>query len=138
MSIGHNIGFYSVKIISIFIISILYFITGSILSLVLDETIPTTEVRNESTLLLLTEVSIIFGIVGVVFYLNRILIKKMPFFLDGYFGFNYSLLHDAASGMIVGYILYAYQDKLIFKLKELRTRYTAIQNDIVQFVRKYI
>ena len=138
MSIGHNIGFYSVKIISIFIVSILYFITGSILSLVLDETVPKTDVHTESTLLLLTEVSLIFGIVGVVFYLNRILIKKMPFFLDGYFGFNYSLLHDAASGMIVGYILYAYQDKLISKLKELRIRYTAIQNDIVQFVRNYI
>ena len=133
MSIGHNIGFYSIKIISIFIVSVLYFITGSIFSLILDEAIPVTDVEKESTLMLLLEVSVVFGFIGVVFYLNRMMIKKMPFFLNGYFGFNYSLVHDAASGMIVGYILYAYQDKLIVKLKELRSRYMKIQEDILQF-----
>jgi hypothetical protein len=106
--------------------------------LILDETVPVTNVEKESTILLFTEASLIFGVIGVVFYLNRILIMKMPFFLDGYFGFNYSFLHDAASGMIVGYILYAYQDKLIAKLKELRSRYDAIQQDIIQFVRNYV
>lgn len=135
MSIGHNIGFYSIKIISIFIVSILYFITGSIFSLVMDEAIPVTDVTHESTMMLLMEVSVVFGFIGVVFYLNRMLIKKMPFFLNGYFGFNYSMVHDAASGMIVGYILYAYQDKLILKLKELRTRYMNIQDDVIQFAR---
>ena len=51
---------------------------------------------------------------------------KLPFFLDGYFGFRYSLLHDAASEMIVGYIL---------KLKELRVRYTDIHDRASQSIR---
>lgn len=135
MSINRTIGFYSVKVISLFIISILYFISGSIFSLVLDEVVPANDPVQQSTIMLLTEVSIIFGVIGVVFYMNRMLIKKMPFFLDGYFGFQYSLLHDAASGMIVGYILYAYQDKLITKLKELRVRYTDLYERASQSIR---
>lgn len=135
MSIDRTIGFYSIKVVSLFIVSILYFITGSIFSLLLDEAVPDNDPVQQSTIMLLTEVSIIFGVIGVVFYMNRMLIKKMPFFLDGYFGFQYSLLHDAASGMIVGYILYAYQDKLISKLKELRVRYTDIYERTSQSIR---
>lgn len=135
MSIDRTVGFYSIKVVSLFIVSILYFITGSIFSLLLDEAVPDNDPVQQSTIMLLTEVSIIFGVIGVVFYMNRMLIKKMPFFLDGYFGFQYSLLHDAASGMIVGYILYAYQDKLISKLKELRVRYTDIYERISQSIR---
>jgi hypothetical protein len=135
MSIDRSVGFYSIKVISLFIVSILYFITGSIFSLLLDEAVPDNDPVQQSTVMLLTEVSIIFGVIGVVFYMNRMLIKKMPFFLDGYFGFQYSLLHDAASGMIVGYILYAYQDKLISKLKELRVRYTDIYDRVGRSIR---
>jgi len=135
MSIDRSVGFYSIKVISVFIVSILYFITGSIFSLLLDEAVPDNDPVQQSTVMLLTEVSIIFGVIGVLFYMNRMLIKKMPFFLDGYFGFRYSLLHDAASGMIVGYILYAYQDKLISKLKELRVRYTDIYDRVGQSIR---
>jgi len=135
MSIDRSVGFYSIKTISLFIVSILYFITGSIFSLLLDEAVPDNDPVQQSTVMLLTEVSIIFGVIGVLFYMNRMLIKKMPFFLDGYFGFRYSLLHDAASGMIVGYILYAYQDKLISKLKELRVRYTDIYDRVGQSIR---
>lgn len=135
MGIDRTIGFYSIKVVSLFIVSILYFISGSIFSLLLDEAVPDNDPVQQSTIMLLTEVSIIFGVIGVVFYMNRILIKKMPFFLDGYFGFQYSLLHDAASGMIVGYILYAYQDKLISKLKELRVRYTDIYERTGQSIR---
>ena len=37
--------------------------------------------------------------------------------------------------MIVGYILYAYQDKLITKLKELRVRYTDLYERASQSIR---
>jgi hypothetical protein len=76
------------------------------------------------------ETGSIFGIIGVIYYLNRIMFKNMPFFLDGLFGFRHALLHDMASGMIIGYILYAYQDKLIAMLKELRIRYQGIEDMI--------
>lgn len=126
----HTVGFYSVKILSIFIISVLYFVTGSIFSLLLDQAIPNIEPKSKSNIVLMLETGSIFGIIGVIFYLNRIALKNMPFFLDGYFGFRHALLHDIASGMIVGYILYAYQDKLIAMLKELRIRYQGIEDTI--------
>lgn len=130
MITSHTVGFYSVKILSIFIISVLYFVTGSIFSLLLDQAIPNVEPKNQSNIVLMLETGGIFGIIGVIYYLNRIALKHMPFFLDGYFGFRHALLHDVASGMIVGYILYAYQDKLIAMLKELRIRYQGIEDTV--------
>jgi hypothetical protein len=135
MSIEYTIGFYLIKVISIFIVSILYFISGSIFSVLLNEVIPDDKPQDLSSIQLLLEVSSIFGLIGIVFYFNRILIKKIPFFLDGLYGFKYSLLHEAAGGIIVGYILYAYQDKLVDKLTELRKRYLIVQTQIVKSVR---
>jgi hypothetical protein len=130
MITGRTIGFYSVKILAIFIISVLYFVTGSIFSLLLDQAIPNVSPKDQSNIVLMLETGTIFGIIGVIYYLNRIMLKHMPFFLDGFFGFRHALLHDMASGMIIGYILYAYQDKLIAMLKELRIRYQGIEDTV--------
>ena len=64
----------------------------------------------------------IFGSIGVVFYVVRILIKRMPFFLDGVYGFKYSLLQEAAGGMIIGYTMYAYLHRLKALMDELERR----------------
>uniref|UniRef100_A0A6C0KRX6 Uncharacterized protein n=1 Tax=viral metagenome TaxID=1070528 RepID=A0A6C0KRX6_9ZZZZ len=128
--ISHTVGFYSVKILAIFIISVMYFVTGSIFSLLLDQAIPNVDPKSLSSVVLMLETGVIFGIIGVIYYLNRMMLKYMPFFLDGFFGFRHILLHDMASGMIIGYILYAYQDKLIEMLKELRIRYQRIEQTI--------
>jgi 4-hydroxybenzoate polyprenyltransferase len=119
----NTIGFYSVKIISIFIISILYFIVGFILSLLLNKFSPEQEkIEKLSTISLIIHISIIFGIIGISYYLLRINIKRMPFFLDGVYGFNYSLLKEASGGIIIGFILYNYLDKLKLLLDELKRR----------------
>ena len=108
----------------------LYFVTGSVFSLLLDQAIPDVDPKSLSNMALMLETGAIFGFIGVIYYLNRMMLKYMPFFLDGLYGFRHALLHDMASGMIIGYILYAYQDKLIEKLKELRIRYQGIEDTI--------
>ena len=117
-----SIGFYSVKIAAIFLISVLYFMVGSCLSLFLNEAIPEENLDELSTPLLIALLSLIFGSIGVVFYILRNMIKRMPFFLDGYYGFKYGMLREATGGLIIGYTMYAYLDKLKRLMKELSTR----------------
>lgn len=129
---SNQVGFYSVKLTSIFIISILYFITGALLSTLLNDFIPNENLQEMSTLSLMTLLSVIFGSIGVVFYALRHFIKQMPFFLDGYYGFKYSLLREAAGGLIVAYVMYAYLDKLKDLMVELGDRLNQEKRDLLR------
>jgi hypothetical protein len=117
-----SVGFYTVKITSIFLISILYFLVGSVLSILLNEMIPSESLEEIQTWKLVSLMGLIFGSIGVVFYVVRIMIKRMPFFLDGYYGFKYSILREAAGGIIIGYTMYAFLNKLKGLMDELAKR----------------
>lgn len=119
-----NIGFYSVKILSIVIISVIYFFCGTSLSVFLDIIISDEDPSKKTTLHLIAEIAGIFGIIGVAYYGMRHFIKYMPFPLDGVFNFKYKLLKEASGGIIIGYILFTYQDKLKAMMIELQKRIT--------------
>lgn len=120
-----TVGFYAVKIAAIFIMAIIYFIAGSIMSIGLDNTIPEKkELEEIPTYLIFLKICGIFGTTAVLYYFLRIQIKNMPFFLDGVYGFKYNMLKEASGGIIVAYIMYSYQDRLGDMLKELRKRIT--------------
>lgn len=120
--ITHTIGFYAVKVSAIFIMSFFYFVMGSILSVLLNDVIPDARLEEISTSHLMVILGVIFGCIGVVFYVLRNLVKRMPFFLDGVYGFKYSLLREAAGGLIVAYTMYSYLDKLKAMMVELGHR----------------
>ena len=123
MILNNNFGFYTIKITSIFIISIIYFIIGSIVSVLLNDLLPEEQdITHLSLFHLIILISCIFGFIGVLYYFLRIGIKKMPFFLDGMYGFNYSLLKEASGGIIVAFIMFNYLDKLKILLNELKNR----------------
>jgi hypothetical protein len=123
MITNQKLGFYVVKTTSIFIISVIYFIVGSITSILLNDVLPEEEnISKLSTLHLILILSGIFGIVGVLYYFLRVGIKHMPFFLDGVYGFQYSLLKEASGGIIIAFIMYNYLDKLKILLNEFKTR----------------
>lgn len=117
-----TVGFYTVKMTAIFLMSVLYFIIGSTLSNLLNRAIPDENLHEMSTPYLIALLSVIFGMIGIVFYVLRILVKRMPFFLDGYYGFKYSLLREATGGLIIGYVMYSYLDKLKGLMQELSSR----------------
>ena len=123
MNIKNKIGFYSVKIISIFIISIIYFITGATISLLINDFLPgEKEIKNSSTLYLFFLACIIFGFIGIFYYFLRINIKYIPFPLDGLFGFKYTMLKEASGGIIIAFITYNYLVNLKLLLSELKSR----------------
>jgi hypothetical protein len=119
-----NIGFYSVKILSIVIISIIYFFCGTALSIFLDRIVLNEDPAKKTTLHLIAEISGIFGIIGVAYYGMRHFIKYMPFPLDGVYNFKYKLLKETSGGVIIGYILFIYQNKLQALMIELHKRIT--------------
>jgi hypothetical protein len=116
------VGFYTVKITAIFLLSVLYFVVGSVLSILLNEMVPDENLHELSTPYLIVLLSLIFGSIGVVFYVLRNMVKRMPFFLDGYYGFQYAMLREATGGLIIGYTMYAYLDKLKGLMKEFSAR----------------
>lgn len=121
--LSRTVGFYTVKVSAIFLMSFFYFIIGSVLSVLLNDIIPDTSLEELSTPYLMAFLGTVFGCIGVVFYMVRILVKRMPFVLDGMFGFKYSLLREAAGGIIIGYTMYAFLDKLKKMMVELGGRF---------------
>jgi len=120
-----TVGFYAVKIAAIFIMAIIYFIAGSIMSIGLDNIMPEKkDLEKIPTYLIFLKICGVFGIIAVLYYFLRIQIKNMPFFLDGVYGFKYNMLKEASGGIIIAYIMYSYQDRLGDMLKELRKRIT--------------
>lgn len=129
MTIENTIGFYSVKIISIFIVSIIYFIVGSVASILLNDNLPDKEkIQNLSTFNLILFSCSIFGGIGVLYYFLRLMVKKIPFFLDGLYGFKYLVLKEVSGGIIVGFVMYKYLDKLHILLNELHIRIKKLIN----------
>jgi hypothetical protein len=116
------LGFYIVKILSIFFVSLLYFIFGTGLSVFLEKIISKEDPKKKSFLMLVLEIGCIFGIIAVLFYFMRIGIKQVPFFLDGMYGFKYSILKELSGGIIITYILFTTQTQLKQKLEELNRR----------------
>lgn len=116
------LGFYIVKIVSIFFVSFLYFIFGTGLSVFLQIIISKEDPKKKSLLKLVTEIGCIFGVIAVLFYFMRIGIKRIPFFLDGLYGFNYSILKEISGGIIITYILFTTQKQLKQMITELHIR----------------
>lgn len=119
-----NIGFYAIKIIAIVYSSILYFLGGTLLSVMLDKIVPDTEPNNKSSLKLFLEIAGIISLIAIGYYIIRNMIQYIPFPLDKQYGFTYSLLKEASGGVIISYILFTYQDKLKAIMIELQKRIT--------------
>jgi hypothetical protein len=67
----------------------------------------------------LAEVTLQFGIIGVVVYLARSIIKKIPFPLDGYKGYDHHGLAELRSLPLMVFIFMFFQSNLQKKVKNL-------------------
>lgn len=120
--LSNTIGFYSVKASAIFIISVIYFLIGTFLSIMLDELSPEDGYEQMTTLELFLHISGMFGLIGVVFYFMRIGLKRIPFFMNGLYGFQASRLKEIGGGIIISYTVYSYQKHLSKMMEEFGKR----------------
>jgi hypothetical protein len=120
--LSDTLGFYSVKASAIFIVAIIYFILGTVLSILLDELSPDDNYEQMSTLELFFHISGMLGLIAVVFYFMRIMLKRIPFFMNGWYGFEASRLREISGGIIIAHTVYTYQTRLVSMMTEFGKR----------------
>jgi ABC-type Mn2+/Zn2+ transport system permease subunit len=122
-----KLGFYFTKSFAIFLMSIYFFIFGSIMSIIVNKLMRNVtdekELKSETTSKLILDILFTFGIIGLGFYFIRIYVKNIPYIFEGAFGYRHSQLKEATGGVIIGFIIFIYQGKLIKKINELQRRF---------------
>lgn len=127
---GKKLGYYYVKIFDIFLLSVYYFVFGSILSVMLDKSIPDENPQNISTWLLICQCLVIFGVIGIGFYFLKILVQNIPFVLDGVYGYKHFSNGHILEGVIIAYIIFTFQEKLLARLQELKSRFQLLSQHV--------
>lgn len=135
MKIPYSLGFYSVKITAIVIITVLYVIAGTVVSMSMDFLLPDENLDQLSALHLVSTILAIFSAISVLYYAVRVQLKHIPAVLDGLYGFNHLLLQEAAGGIVIAYTMFAYQDRLYHLMKELDRRITQMVENIRDHLR---
>jgi hypothetical protein len=124
MKIPYTLGFYSVKITSIVILTVLYVIAGTIVSITLDSLLPEDHPTTTDTMQLLSMIFGTFIAISLIYYFLRVQLKHVPSIFDGMFGFNHLLVREAYGGIVFAYIMYCYQTRLRAHMIELGNRIT--------------
>lgn len=93
-----------IKCCAILYISILYTFTGVIISNILEsyffpKSLEKIE-EGKSQFQLIIEISIIFGILGIVSFFGRNFVEYIPFPFDKYYGFDYSRVQNLTSSLV--------------------------------------
>lgn len=94
-----------IKCFAILYVSILYTFTGVIISNILKsyvfpKSLEEIDKQNQSQFKLIFEISIIFGILGIISFFGRNLVEYIPFPLDKHYGFDYSRVQNLTSNLV--------------------------------------
>lgn len=132
-SVYENFGLYTVKSLSIFLVSIYYLIFSSIMSIAINHFVPhetEEELKQMSTFYLGLSICMIVGTVAVGYYLVRNVLKGGPllfdkWFFEGWYGYKHERLKEASTGgIIVGMVMFSFQDRLKKRLAEFASRFS--------------
>ena len=135
MKIPYSLGFYSVKITAIVLLTVLYVIAGTAASMTLDSLLPEERLEQLSSLRLISLILAIFSAISLIYYAVRIQLKHIPAVFDGFYGFNHLLLREAAGGIVFAYTMYSFQSRLLALMKELKQRISATAENVRDYVR---
>lgn len=118
-----------IKIIAIAFVTVVYSFGGFILTLFTDRYLihpfydkTDKELEEKTTEKHIGETTIILAVVGIVAYIGRNALQKIPFPLDGIYGFKYKNVKEVSSGALILWILINYSPILERKIKIIRKR----------------
>ena len=106
----------TVKILGIAWVGVLTFVLAYVLSEFLDSlTAPLDRSKGKRRVFL--EICVQFGVIGVIMYLARLLIKNIPFPLEGWQGYEHSTLGELRSLPLFVFIFMFFQRRTQEKMK---------------------
>jgi hypothetical protein len=107
-----------VKILGAGYVSMLCFIFAFLFSIALDKFTGPYD-NSKSKARIFTEITLQFALVGVILYVTRGLIKKIPFPLEGIHGYTHSSLGELRSLPVFVFIFMFFQKNLQTKMNAL-------------------
>lgn len=107
-----------IRLLGVAWVGVLSFVFAFLVSMTLDKFTPKLD-ENKSKWITFTEVAIQFGLVGVIVYLARGFIKKIPFPLDGTAGYTHSQLGELRSLPLMVFIFMFFQKNTQDKMRHL-------------------
>jgi hypothetical protein len=109
-----------IKILGAGYVSMWCFIFAFLFSAALDKFTGTPD-KSKSKVRLFMEIALQFALVGVILYVTRGLIKKIPFPLEGVHGYTHSSLGELRSLPVFVFIFMFFQKNLQTKMNTLLT-----------------
>jgi hypothetical protein len=107
-----------IRLLGVAWVGVLSFVFAFVVSMALDKITPKLDEKKSKWMTFL-EVSIQFGIVGVIVYLARGFIKKIPFPLEGTAGYVHSELGELRSLPLMVFIFMFFQRNTQDKMRHL-------------------
>jgi hypothetical protein len=109
-----------VKTLGVAWVGVLCFVFAFLVSRFIDNFTPKLD-KSKPKWQIFLEVCLQFGIVGIMVYASRMVIKKVPFPLDGVQGYKHSDLGELRSLPLMVFIFMFFQTKTQEKMKYLST-----------------
>ena len=115
----------AIKLLDIAYVSMIYFFLIYVVSVTLDKYIGPfvpSEHEHKSKMRLFIEIGLHFGLLGIIGYLLRNTMERIPFPLDGFYGFQHQKLKELGGGLIASFLIFYFQEHLKKKLRYFAMR----------------
>ena len=107
-----------IRLLGVGWVGVLSFVFAFIVSMFLDKLTPELD-EKKSNARIFTEVSLQFGVIGIIVFLARGFIKKIPFPLEGTSGYVHSQLGELRSLPLLVFIFMFFQRRTQDKMRHL-------------------
>jgi hypothetical protein len=118
-------AFLIAKLLDIGLVTVYYFFIGFVLSALIDDALGefnTDNYKNTSTLWIVLEIIVHLFSLGILSYVMRNLIERIPYPLEGYGGFHHIRLKEIQGGIVLSFVLLFFQKNLNDKILYLKKR----------------
>lgn len=115
----------ALKFLDIFLLSTYYFVIGFFIASSIDFIIgkfSSQDDKEKPTWILFLEAIWYTFVLSIIFYIIRNIIERIPFPLDGLYGFQHSRVKERSGDVIFVFILFYFQEYYIKKLHFLHNR----------------
>lgn len=125
MDLATDIKLRTIKLIDICYLTTIYFLIGISIAKIMDKVIgefDKKKEKNKHIIRIIMETILFLSIIGILIYILRNIVERIPFPLDGLYGFNHMKVKEIHGGIILVFSLLYFQKYLRDKLNYLFSR----------------